>query len=166
MQRFITALIGLSTLGLALSYGSAARWVWVAAIALVGLLWMTVPWHGGRWVATFGMLFFIAASAAGVIMKLPPFWLFSNLIAVLVAWDLDRFFHYLDDVDDVRNEVGLKKGHGQRLGMVVLLAWLLGLVALRVQLTFHFVLTLALGLLAIVSLSRAVRYTRRENELS
>jgi len=165
MQSFITALVGLSTLGLALSYGSASRWVWVAALALVGLLWLTEPRHGARWVATFGLLFFVAMTAAGVIMGLPRFWLFSNLTAVLVAWDLDRFFHYLGDVDDVRNEAQLRKGHGQRLAMVVVLAWLLGLAALSVRLTFHFILTLALGLVVILSLSRAIRYTRREDEL-
>lgn len=165
MQRFITALVGLSTLGLALSYGSASRWVWVAAIALVGLLWLTEPWHGARWVVTFGMLFFIAMAAAGVIISLPRFWLFANLSAVLVAWDLEQFFHYLGDVDDVRNEAQLRKGHGRRLGAVVVLSWLLVFVALNVRLTFHFILTLTLGLLVIVSLSRAIRYTRREDEL-
>jgi hypothetical protein len=164
MQRFITALVGLSTLGLALTYASAARWVWVAAIMLVGLLWLTEPWHGGSWASTLGLLFFIALTAAGAIMKLPRFGLFANLTAVLVAWDLDQFSHYLGAVDDVRNETELIKGHGQRLGIVVLLGWLLGLVALRVQLTFHFILTLALSLLVIVSLGRAIRYARRENE--
>jgi hypothetical protein len=163
MQRSITALVGLSTLGLALTYASAARWGWVAAIILVGLPWLTEPWHGQRWVATMGMLFFVALATAGAIMKLPRLWLFSILTAVLVAWDLDQFSHYLSAVDDVRNETQLIKGHGQRLGIVVLLGWLLSLVALRVQLTFHFILTLALSLLVVVSLSRAIRYTRREN---
>jgi hypothetical protein len=164
MQRFITALVGLSTLGLALTFASTARWVWVAAIMLVGLLWLTEPWHGGSWVSTLGLVFFIALTAAGAIMKLPHFWLFSTLTAVLVAWDLDQFSHYLGAVDDVRDETQLIKGHGQRLGTVVLLGWSLSLVALRVQLTFHFILTLALGLLVVVSLSRAIRHIRRENE--
>jgi len=164
MQRFITALVGLSTLGLALTYASTARWVWVAAIMLVGLLWLTEPWHAGSWASTLGLLFFIALTAAGAIMNLPRFGLFANLTAVLVAWDLDQFSHYLGHVDDVRNETELIKSHGQRLGGVVLLGWLLGLVALRVQLTFHFILTLALSLLVIVSLGRAIRYARRENE--
>ena len=164
MHRFITALVGLSTLGLALTYASTARWVWVAAITLVGLLWLTEPWHAGSWAPTLGLLFFIALTAAGAIMRLSHFWLFANLTAVLVAWDLDQFSHYLGDVDDVRNETELIKSHGQRLGSVVLLGWLLGLVALRVQLTFHFILTLALSLLVIVSLGRAIRYARRENE--
>jgi predicted Co/Zn/Cd cation transporter (cation efflux family) len=72
--------------------------------------------------------------------------------------------HYLSQVSDVRDKRALIKGHLWRLGVVAGLGWLLGVVALSVQITFDFIWALALGLLVITSLSGVIRYLRRESE--
>jgi hypothetical protein len=156
--------IGLATIGLATGYVIAERWSWVAGILAIGLLWLAEPWHGARWVPTMALLLFTMAAIVGVFLELPVVLLFSSLVAVLVAWDLGHFANYLDDVQEILDERDLTIKHFRRLGVVAGLGWLLGIVALNVQLTFDFVLTLVLALLGIIVLSRAVRQVRHDNE--
>ncbi len=166
MRTLIAVVIGLATLGLAAGYVATERWTWVAGILVVALLWLAESWHGARWVASSALLLFTGAAVVGVFLDLPTLWLFTSLVAVLVAWDLDRFANHLDDVPEVRDETALTTSHVRRLGVVTGLGWILGLVALNVRFTFDFVVTLALALLVIVALSRAVRQVQREDEAS
>ena len=157
MRRLSAVAIGLGTLGMAATFALAALWGWVVAIVIVGLFWLAEPRHGLRWVATLSLLFFTAAAVVGVLLKLSTFWLLSSLVMLLAAWDLSHFFRYLDDVADVRNEAELTRDHLKRLGIVAGLGWFLGATALAVRLTFDFGWALALGLVVVVSLSRAIR---------
>jgi hypothetical protein len=166
LRTLIAVVIGLATLGLATGYAVTERWTWVAGISIIALLWLAEPWHGAHWVAALALVLFTGAAVVGVFLGLPTFWLFSSLVAVLVAWDLDRFANHLDDVPDVRDETALTASHIRRLGIATGLGWILGLFALNVRFTFDFVVTLALALLVIVALSRAVRQVQGEDETS
>ncbi len=162
IRAFVAIVIGSATLGLAAGYAVTGRWIWVMAILLVGLVWLTEPWHGGRWVATLAVLFFTAVAAVGILLGQTEFWLLTSLVAVLVAWDLDHFGNHLSDVSDVRGETDLIISHSRRLGFIAGLGWLLGVVALSVRIRLHFVLTLALALLIVIALSGTIRQMRRE----
>ena len=157
MRRLIAVAIGLGALGMAATFALAALWGWVVAIVIVGLFWLAEPRHGLRWVATLGLLFFTAAAVVGVLLRLSTFWLLSSLVALLAAWDLGHLRGYLDDVADIRNKAELTRAHLKRLGIVAGLGWFLGVAALGVRLTFDFGWALALGLVVVVSLSRAIR---------
>jgi hypothetical protein len=164
MRTSIGIAIGLATLGLAAGYIMTERWSWVAGILVIGLLWLAEPWHGARWVPTMALLLFTVAAIVGVFLELPTVWLFTSLVAVLVAWDLGHFANYLDDVQEILNERDLTIKHFRRLGIVAGFGWLLGIVALNVRLTFDFVLTLVLALLGVIVLSSALRQVRHDNE--
>jgi hypothetical protein len=164
VRTLIAVAIGSATLLLALNYALTARWNWVAAIAAAGLLWLAGSWHGRRWVSSAALTVFTVTAAAGVILRFPPLWLLSSVVAVLAAWDLERFAHYLGEVGDVRDEAELMRSHLRFLGFVVALGWCLGVVALSVRFTFDFVPTLALGLLVIMTLSGMIRYMRSASE--
>lgn len=163
MRVFIAAMIGTATLGLAAGYAMSGRWIWMTAILVVGLLWLTVPWHGGRWAAALALLLFAAVAGVGVLLGFSTFWLLTSLVIVLVAWDLDHFADFLADAPDIRNEKELTARHVQRLGVVSISGWLLGIVALNVQVRLNFLLTLALAALIVIALSGAIRQMRREN---
>jgi hypothetical protein len=163
MRGIIVATTTLATAALTVLFALDALWIWAVGIALMGLLWLTESWHGLIWVSTAGLLVFTTVVVMGAMFTLSPFWLLSSQVAVLVAWDLDRFAHYLDGVTDLRDKTGLVKGHLGRLGAVAGLGWLLGVVALNVRLNFDFHWTLALGLMLVISLSGAIRHMRREN---
>lgn len=164
MRALIAVVIGLATVGLAAGYVATERWSWVAIILLMGLLWLAEPLHGARWVATIGLLFFSTVAVVGVFLDLPTVWLLTSLVAVLVAWDLGHFAHYLDDVPEVRKEPELTVNHFRRLGIVAGLGWILGVVAINIHVTLDFVLTLALALLIVIALSGTVRHVRRESK--
>jgi hypothetical protein len=149
---------------LAASYAMVGRWGWVAAIMLVGLVWLSEPWHEQGWVSTLGLLALTGAAAMGVLLALPTFWLLSGLVAVLVAWDLSYFEQQLNAMEDVRNEGELMRTHLWRLGAVAGLGWILGVVALNIQLRFAFIWALLLAFLAVITLSQAVRHMRRESD--
>lgn len=163
MRAFTAAMIGLAALGLAAGYATSGRWIWMTAILLTGLLWLTEPWHGGRWVATLALLFFPAVAGAGVLLGYSAFWLLTSLVILLVAWDLDHFCNYLADAPDIPNETELTARHLRRLGMISVSGWLLGIIALNVQVRLNFLLTLALAALIVIALSGAIRQMRREN---
>jgi hypothetical protein len=164
MRKLFVLDVGLAMAALGASYFLAGHWIWVLATGFIGLLWLAGAWRGHRWTATLGLSFFTVAAAIGIMLRFSPLWLLSSLVAALVAWDLDHFMQDLSQVKDIRDEAALVKGHLWRLGIVAGLGWLLGVVALRVQITFDFIWTLALSLLIIISLSGVIRYLRRENE--
>ncbi len=166
MRKILALSVILATLGLATVFALTARWSWAVLIAAIGLFWLTLPWHGFGWAATVGFLSFTAAAALGVLLSLSPFWLLSSLIAALVAWDLGHFSDQLYNGANIRNEAAMARRHFQRLGLVAVLGWVLGLVALRVEFSFDFVWALALGLLVILSLSRVTRGLGSENDES
>jgi hypothetical protein len=162
MRIFVAVCIGMATLGLSAGYGLTGRWAWMTVILLIGLLWLTEPWHGGRWMATLALVLFTATAGVGVLLGLPAFWLLTSLVIALAAWDSDHFANYLADVPDIRNETQLTARHLRRLGFVCIPGWFLGIVALNVQVRLNFVLTLALALLIIIALSGAIRQMRQE----
>lgn len=164
MQKILAAAIGLATLPLAATYGWHAEWAWVAFIVLVGLLWLTEARHGQRWLATVGLLCFATLAAVGIISTFSAFWLLTSLVAALCAWDLSHFTHKLNDITDIRKQEQYIRAHLQRLGIVAALGWLLGLVALNLQLTVGFISALALAFLVIISLSGIIRYLQRESD--
>jgi hypothetical protein len=164
MRTFLVIDIGAATLALATSYALQERWTWVAAILVVGLLWMTEPRHGARWIVTAGLIFFIFVAIVGALLGLAAFWLFSSLVALLVAWDVNQLDYDLSAVQDVRGETELKRIHFRRLGTVAILGWVFGVAALNFRVTFDFILTLGLGLAIIVTLSRAIRFMQSEGE--
>jgi hypothetical protein len=154
-------MIGLATLTLAAGYAFSGRWIWMTAILLVGLLWLTEPWHKGRWVATLALLLFPTIAGVGILLGISSFWLLTSVVILLVAWDLDHFWHYLADAPDTRDETELTTRHLRRLGFVAVSGWLLGIVALNVQIRLNFVLTLALAIVIVIALSGAIRQMRR-----
>jgi len=164
MRKLFVLDVGLAAVALGASYALDGHPIWVMATGFIGLLWLTGAWRGQRWTSTLGLFFFTAAAAIGIMLRFPPLWLLSSVVAALVAWDLDHFMQELSQVKDIRDEAALIKGHLWRLGIVAGLGWLLGILALSVQITFDFIWTLALSLLIITSLSGVIRYLRRENE--
>jgi hypothetical protein len=161
MRRVLAVAIGLAMLGLGAAFALGLYWGLVVAIVIVGLLWLAE-----RWPPTLGLLFFTAMAVAGVVLGLSALWLLFGLVAALVAWDLSAFARYLDDVADVRNGAELIKSHLKRLGTVAAPGLLLGAVALDVRFDFDFLWALALGLLVVVSLGRAISRIGSESERS
>jgi hypothetical protein len=144
------------------AFVSRGSQVWALAIVLLGLAWLTTPWHGRRWVATLAWASFVALAALGVLLGRPPLWLLCGVVAALLAWDLGHFCDCLEDVGEVRHRAELERAHLARLGTAAGLGWLLGALALGVRLHLNFTGALALALLLVLSLGLALRRMGRE----
>ena len=79
--------------------------------------------------------------------------------AALAAWDLHDFARRLQDVENASNAHALERPHLTRLGIVSGLGLLFGALALNIRIDLGFGVVFALGLVAVVGLSRLVRET-------
>ncbi len=164
MRRLLVISIGLATLCLLAAFVPYGRQEWALAIVLVSSLWLTAPLHGLHQVSTLALSSFVALAVVGVLLELPTLWLLCGVVAALLAWDLNYFCDYLDDVAKVRNSAELARAHLKRLGITAGLGWLLGALALAVRLRFNFAGTLVLGLLLVLSLGLALRRMKQERK--
>lgn len=157
---FVGILLTVSTL--ALAYGLHGWWIAALVILIVGALWLLAQRLGWSWVAHVALVLFVSAAAFGLGQDLPTGWMLFGLVAALSAWDLDHFAHRLDGAERVQRARLLGRRHLRRLLIVDGLGLLLGGAALTIQVQLDFGLILLLGLLALLGLSRAVRFLRRE----
>ena len=160
MKNFVFISIGLATLGLALGYSLSSLWLWTPLIVVMGLLWLVGQWRDWDGWASVGLIFFVVAAAGGVWRHAVAGWLLGGTVAALIAWDLDHFSHHLKHAGYVENTAELKRTHLRRLLVVASLGLLLAGVALSIQLELNFGWALFLGLLAILSLSWLIGFTK------
>jgi len=165
MMHFVLFIsLGLATLILTLVYGLNASPALGLVITAFGLLWLIGAWLDWHWTASLGLIIFIGAAAFGIWFELPADWLLLGIVATLASWDLNHFAQRLRAAEDIEGERVLKRAHLQRLFIVASLGLLLGEVTLRVQLSFAFGWAFLLGLLAVLGLSQAIRFLRRESD--
>ncbi len=158
----ITSIV-LAASALILAYALGALWLPAAAILIFGLAWIVGQRLGWRWVAWLMVGSSVVAAAVGAWLDLSPVLLVVGLIAALSAWDLDGFARQLKRVDAVEQKQVLQRRHLRRLLLADGLGLLLAVLAVTVQVDLSFGLALILGLIALLGLSRAIGFLRRES---
>lgn len=103
------------------------------------------------------------AAATGAWLGLDPYLLLLGLIAALSAWDLDAFSRQVQDTDAVKP--ALEGRHLRRLLVVDGIGLVSAGLALTVQVRLSFGLAMAVAIAALVGLSRAIGFLRRDGHL-
>ncbi len=155
----ISIVLAATTLGTA--YALADLWMVGAVISSLGL---ALAWrrHKTGTAAAWAMVVVVSGGAAvGAWLGLDPYLLLLGLIAALSAWDLDAFSRQVRDTGAVMPE--LEGRHLRRLLIVDGISLLLAVLALTVQLRLSFGLAVAAAIVALVGLSRAVGFFRRDS---
>jgi hypothetical protein len=160
--RPICCIIAASTLIAA--YGLGGLWLPGALILLLGALWILGQRADWRWLSWLMMILFAITAAVGILLDLTPVLLVVGLIAALSAWDLDEFAHQLRCVDVVEQEQALRRRHLRRLLAADGFGLLFAILALSIQVNLSFGLGVVLGLLALIGLSRAIGFLRRQSD--
>jgi hypothetical protein len=137
-------------------------WPGVALIGALGFAWIAAR-RRRDWTPTLGLLVFTAVAAFGTWRGAPAVWMLAGIVAALAAWDLDHFGRRLRGTP-VEGEVALARAHLRRLLLVSSAGLLVGWFALGIRVELGFSAALALGLLVVVALSRAIGLLRREAE--
>ena len=158
----ISTILAASTLGL----GYALNGLWGGALLAlaVGILWLIGQRYGGGWVAFMSLALFVGMAAAGLELRWGAGWTLLGIVAALSAWDLDHLAQRLRHAEQVREERRLERQHLWRLLSVDGLGLLFAAIALGIRIELGFGLALILGLLAVVGLSQALRFLRRESD--
>jgi hypothetical protein len=166
MRRIAYLAIVAASLGTGLQYALDDRWWVVLACGLAGALWLLQSKYGVELRPTVSLVFLVGVGGVGTFLSYNPVWLLTNLVVALIAWDLDHFTRDYQQfsLGQARksDNPALFGAHLKRLGIVAMLGWSLGVVALNVQISLNFTGALILGLLALLSLRQVVRYLGRE----
>ena len=161
--KLLPVSIGLTACALALGYATSGLWTEALLIAALGFLWLLGRWYGWGWVASVALVFFVGAAVVGLWLNLGAGWMLLGVVAALCAWDLDHFVQRLMSVGRVERERELERAHLQRLLIVSGLGFLLAAVALGINVKLDFGAVFLLALLAVLGLSRAIGFLRRES---
>jgi len=154
----------LAAAALAAGYGLDDAWIGMLLILAMGVLWLLGQRRRWGWAASVALIFFVGAAAIGLWIGLGAGWMLAGVVAALSAWDLDHLTQRLRSADRVEDARALERRHLRRLLIVDGLGLLLGVAALNVRVRAGFGAVLLLGLLAILGISRAVSFLRRESD--
>jgi hypothetical protein len=163
-EKLLPAVIVMSTAALALGYWIAGLRLAAVLVVAVGAAWILGLWLGHTWVSSAGLLLFSGASAAGVLFDAGIGWMLAGLALALAAWDLGSFVHRVRSADRSTGTADLERKHLTQLSVVILLGIALAILALAARVRMGFALALLLGLLAVIGLSRAFEFLRRESD--
>lgn len=162
--KILPASIVLTVGALGLAYGLNGSWSIVIAIAVLGGLWLLGQWRGWGWMASVELVCFVIIAAVGLGMRLRNIWMLVSVVGALSAWDLDHFAQHLRGSGQVKGAHALERRHLQRLLIVDGASLLLGAVAMGARIEFSFGAALLLGVLAVLGLTRAIGFLRRQGE--
>ncbi|MBN1810420.1 MAG: hypothetical protein JXA14_01135 [Anaerolineae bacterium] len=154
----------LAAAALAMGCGLDGLWGGVVAVGVVGAFWMVGQWRRWGWVASVALVLLIGAAAVGLRLGVGGGWMLVGVVAALVAWDLDRFAWRVRAAGRVEDADALERRHLQRLLAVGGAGLLLGAVALSFRIRLGFAVAFMLALLAVLGLSWAVGFLRRERD--
>lgn len=165
--KALPASIWLATSALALGYALGGLWNLTLVIVALGFLWLLGQTRHWGWMAFVGLVSFVGVAVIGLWFDLAAGWMLLGTVMALAAWDLDHFAQRLryvgwdETLAERRRE--LERRHLQRLLSVSGLGLLLAAVALGVRIRFNFGIAFLLGLVAVLGLSQAISFLRRES---
>ncbi len=152
-----------AALAMIAAYALSALWVGSVIILALGLIWLVGQQRQVKWLVDLGLIAFIVMAAFGVWRGVGAGWMLFSTVVALAAWDLAHFARRLGQVDQVVAEARLRQAHLWQLLMTLGLGFVLGGVALSIQLKMELGWLIGLGLLVVVGLSRVLGLINKQN---
>jgi hypothetical protein len=158
----IVACLLLVTFALAPAFAWQGRWLEALLIVGAAVLALAGQWRGWRHAASLAFVVFVVAAALGMSLGLGKG---QSLLAVagsLCMWDLAHYSLRLRAMPGSNDS--LDRRHLSRLLIVAAIGVAVGMLATGLRIKIGIGAALALGLLAVVGLSQAIRYVRRQGD--
>lgn len=148
----------------ALAGGFALQNLWPVALGVVLVcgLWLLAHLRGVSGLEGLALFVFFLADGVGVYLGLPGWLGLLAAVACLGAWDLDHFIQRLRSVERVAFESGLGHEHLRRLGLVELVAFVTGLLALIARARIPFWWEILLVILLALGLGQIIGFVRKQ----
>ena len=167
MRKAVVITILGAAASLGIQAGLSGHW-WLAVICgLAAALWLAQSRESEPLAPAVSLLVLLGACTAGIYRGYHQLWTFTNLVLLLVTWDLDAFNRGLAMFASHENAAGYRthliQEHIKRLGLVTLVGWSLGAAALSVRISINFGIALVLASLAGLSLRGALRLMSENN---
>ena len=156
--------LGVAAAALGLGYWLVGAWLGTFVAVAAGLFQLFGKWRDWRWAGSVAFILFAGTAAMGVRLGAEASWMLLGVVAAIATWDLDHFYLRLEFAPSDEVARNLERHHLLRLLIVVVLGLALGAAALNIRASFGFGTAVVLGLLAILGLSRAVSFSRRESD--
>ncbi len=141
---------------IALSYLLVENWAVALGVAALGALWAVFHTRFA-WVSYAGFILLIGAGVFSLTLDAPGIWAGLGGIAVLSAWDLDRFSWRLHQIKTLQTDRLLKR-HLRALALVDGMALVVLVLSQTVRLKMSFVVLFFLALMAVYFLTMALRW--------
>lgn len=160
MRKVADFLIIATTLSIGVEYALDELLWLVIACGSVGLVWLLQSHHGSVLGLNFCFLFLAILNVAGSFLDHHPVWILTNMVLLLVAWNLDHFFRDLKEYEGQGlkgdNKINLFSARVQRLLILVGLGWGLGMFALTIKISIGFFSVVILAFIVVISLGQIV----------
>ncbi len=168
MRRVADFTIIIAAFGISAQYALDERWWVVLSCFMVGVIWLLQSHHGAGLGLNFSLLFFAGTGAAGMFFNHNQVWIMTDLVLLLVAWNLDHLSRDLQQYSMAGKERSsansLVRTRLKRLGVAAVLGWGLGMIALNVRISIGFTSALILASIAVLGLGGAIRYLIRKDD--
>ena len=161
MRWRIASAVLLATLCIGLPVAQNADWLSMAIATGLAALWIGVPSHGYDWTASIGLAGLTLLAAVATVRYAAILWVLPGTIAALAAWDLSHLAQRLTLEGEVRSRAQFLRAHFWTLGLTLAAAWLLAMVATRIQIQLTFFGAFAIITFLVLSLGQIVRMARR-----
>lgn len=162
-SRWASAAAGVAVITLAISFLSSRAPALGTLPVLLGLLWIAAAGQRWEWIAGPMWIGCVGLAALATFVGAHPIGPPVGALAALAAWDLDGLHRRLRSATRTYGESRIVERHSRRLAGVLGLSLALSLVTLVARVRLDLGWAMALGLLAALGLSRAVRFMRRES---
>lgn len=148
----------------------AAGYILMEMSSLVGLaiglaaFWYTGLYFEWTWVSGIALLAYWGLAVAGAIYGIGVIWLAVGLVSALAAWELAQFAIRMQPYPQNETLDQIASQHLLRLLAVAVVSIVLAEISLRIELSLPFGWAFILALFALLGLSQAVSYMRRQGE--
>jgi hypothetical protein len=161
MHKVAITSILIASLAIGLPFAFVQKsWVMVVSF-LFGIIWVypTLRFRLLRSTLSFSILALVCAS--GIIFGYSSTWILTNIVILLIAWDLFHFYQTHQEFSQVQTNVKALQiqyqNHLKRLALIAGLGWGLGLTAFYIQTNLSFVFGLILAGIALFGLRQVTR---------
>ena len=161
MRKVADFLIIATVLSIGAQYALDGLLWLVIACGFVGLFWLLQSHHRAELGLNFSFLFLAVLNIAGAFLDHHPVWILTNMVLLLVAWNLDHFDRDLQKyVGNGQKEYHINDlfpARFQRLSIVMGLGWGLGMLALNLRISVGFFGAVILAFVVVISLGQIAR---------
>lgn len=157
-QRIFLTSVFMAAGALLLVYG--LEQLWLGAITAIGLgffCWLSLYKQKWSWSAHLFLIGVGVLVIVGVLLGLRLYFLFPAILSALAAWDLARFQQRINDTQGLENLHTIEKRHIGLLLLALGIGGILSGMVLVTQVQISFGITLALGVILIISFGQIYR---------